>query len=90
MLRAHTYGPGTPHPEVSGIHALMEGSSSLYLFLLFEEGSHVAEAGLELPFWPRITLNSGSFYLHFPSAGLTGMSSHSWLFLLRICGEADP
>lgn len=34
-------------------------------------GTHVAQAGLELPMWMKMTLN-------FPSAEDVGVSQHSW------------
>jgi hypothetical protein len=45
-------------------------------YLLCDTGSHVAQAGLLLAMYPRITLNSWSSCLHLSDLGITGLSHH--------------
>jgi hypothetical protein len=52
----------------------------------FERGSHVAQTSLEFDKQARITLNSGTSYLYFPSVWVTGAHLHpSTFFVLNIC-----
>lgn len=51
---------------------------NMFLLLLFEAGSHIAQGGLKLVIWLRMTLNFYPSCLHFLSAVLIGIPPHGW------------
>ena len=60
---------------------MLYGLSNLSLSFPLEEGLHTAHVGLDLTVPARITVNSSSSYLHFPSDGITGVYQSTQLRL---------